>query len=112
MRAHEPVKEFIKNMNKKRATSWEEFEQEMRDEGILSPEREAEIQAEVEILCALIDARNENKISQRKLEELTGVNRSTINRIEKGDNSPSVSTLLQVLTPLGMTLKVVPIKPR
>jgi DNA-binding XRE family transcriptional regulator len=102
----------MSKINKMKATSWEDFEQEMRDEGILTPEREAEIQAEVDILSALIDARKENKISQRQLEELTGVNRSTINRMEKGDNSPSVSTLLQVLTPLGMTLKVVPIKPR
>jgi DNA-binding XRE family transcriptional regulator len=99
-------------MSDKKATSWEEHEQEMRENGILTPEREAEIQAEVDILSALINARKENKISQRQLEDLTGVNRSTINRMEKGDNSPSVSTLLQVLTPLGMTLKVVPIKQR
>jgi DNA-binding XRE family transcriptional regulator len=97
-------------MSKKKASSWEDLEKEMWEKGYMTPEREAEIQAEVDILSALIDARKENKISQRQLEELTGVNRSTINRMEKGDNSPSVSTLLQVLTPLGMTLKVVPIK--
>jgi DNA-binding XRE family transcriptional regulator len=99
-------------MTKRKATSWNDHEQEMRNKGILTPAREAEIQAEVDILHALIEARNENKISQRKLEELTGVNHSTINRMEKGDTSPSVSTLLQVLTPLGKTLKVVPIEQR
>ncbi|MDR0875921.1 MAG: helix-turn-helix domain-containing protein [Clostridiales Family XIII bacterium] len=100
----------MSNTNKRKATSWTEHEQEMREKGILTPEREAEIQVEVDILQALIEARRENKISQRKLEELTGVNHSTINRMEKGDNSPSVSTLLQVLAPLGKTLKVVPIE--
>jgi DNA-binding XRE family transcriptional regulator len=53
---------------------------------ICPPEREAAIHAEADIMCALVEARNEEKISQRKLEELTGVKNSTIHRMEKGAN--------------------------
>ncbi|MDR0852953.1 MAG: helix-turn-helix transcriptional regulator [Clostridiales Family XIII bacterium] len=93
-----------------KATSWIEHEREMREDGILTPEREAEIQVEVEIIAAFIEARRKENLSQRKLEELTGVSHSTINRLENGDTSPSVSTLLKVLIPLGKTLKIVPIE--
>jgi DNA-binding XRE family transcriptional regulator len=95
--------------NKHLGSTWEDHEKNMRDKGYLSPEREAAIHAEADIMCALVEARNEKKISQRKLEELTGVKNSTIHRMEKGENSPSINTMLKVLAPLGKTLKVVPI---
>jgi DNA-binding XRE family transcriptional regulator len=98
--------------NKHLGSTWEDHEREMREKGYLPPEREAEIRAEADIMCALIEARNEKKISQRRLEELTGVKNSTIHRMEKGENSPSISTMLKVLAPLGKTLKVVPIEQR
>jgi len=41
-------------------------------------------------------------------EELTGVRKSTIARMEAGTNSPTLDTLLKVLAPLGKTLAVVP----
>jgi transcriptional regulator with XRE-family HTH domain len=63
-------------------------------------------------MCALVEARNEKKISQRRLEGLTGVKNSTIHRMEKSENSPSISTMLKALASLGKTVKVVPIKQR
>jgi DNA-binding XRE family transcriptional regulator len=98
--------------NKHLGSTWADYEREARERGVLTPEREAIIKAETDILSALIDARKVNKISQRELERLTGVQKSTIGRIEIGQNSATVETLLKILIPLGKTLAVVPIEQR
>ena len=77
---------------------------------MLSAEEIAESKARAAILWELINARNEKSISQRKLEELTGIRKTTITRIETGKNSPSIDTMLKILAPLGKTLAVVPIE--
>lgn len=64
------------------------------------------------VMCALIDARHEQNISQRDLEAMSGVKRSTIARLETGMTSPTVSTLIKILRPLGLTLDVVRIPRR
>lgn len=45
----------------------------------------------------------------KKPEELNGVKQPVIARMEKGLTNPQLETVLKVLEPLGMTLKVVPI---
>lgn len=74
----------------------------------LTPAEQAEVKLNSQILCALIDARNEKKISQKELEELSGVRQPLIARIEKGKTDPQITTVLRILEPLGMTLAVVP----
>ena len=56
----------------------------------------------------LIKARNEQGISQKKLEEMSGVKQPIIARIETGKSIPQVSTLIKLLVPLGKTLAIVP----
>lgn len=58
----------------------------------------------------LIRIRQEKGISQKKLEELSGVKQPVIARIEKGSTSPQLDTMLKILAPLGKTLAIVPIK--
>lgn len=87
-------------------TDWEDFRREF-----FTPEENAESDLRVAIIGELIKARQELGISQKKLEELSGVKQPIIARMEKGSTSPQVSTLLKVLAPLGKTLAVVPIKP-
>ena len=58
----------------------------------------------------LADLRNEHKITQKQLEELSGIKQPMIARIENGDTMPRVDTLLKLLEPMGLTLKIVPIK--
>jgi DNA-binding XRE family transcriptional regulator len=96
--------------NKHVGGTWEDLENELLEAGSLTREEIAESHARVAIMGELIKARNEKKISQRKVEELTGVRKTTINRIENGQNSPTVDTLLKVLAPLGKTLVVAPIE--
>ena len=64
----------------------------------------------VAIIGELIKARQEKQISQRKLEELSGVKQPIISRMESGETSPQLDTVLRVLAPLGMTLAVVPLE--
>jgi Trp operon repressor len=96
--------------NKRRPLiTFEEHEKEMLDKGLITQEEVDASKARVAIMCELIDARNEKKISQRKLEELSGVRQPVIARMESGQNSPNLDTLLRALAPLGKTLAVVSI---
>jgi DNA-binding XRE family transcriptional regulator len=93
-----------------KAKTWEDLQNELVESGDLTREEIAESKARAAIMWELIQARNEKKISQRKLEELTGIRQTTITRIESGKNSPSVDTMIKVLAPLGKTLAVVPLE--
>ncbi len=79
-------------------------------ESILTPEEIAESELRVSIIGELIKARQEKGISQKKLEELSGVKQPIIARMEKGNTNPQLTTILKVLAPLGKTLAVVPLK--
>ena len=64
----------------------------------------------VAIMSELIEARHEQGISQKKLEELSGVSQPVIARMETGKTSPQLDTVLKVLASLGKTLAVVPLE--
>jgi len=83
---------------------WSTLEKE-----IYSLEETATSTIRVSIIGELIKARNEQGISQKKLEELSGVKQSVIARIERGSVNPQIDTLLKLLAPLGKTLAVVPL---
>ena len=79
-------------------------------DGLLTPEEIAETDLKVALIGEFIKAREEKGISQRKLEELSGVKQPIIARLEKGTTSPQLDTLLKVLAPLGKTLAIVPLE--
>ena len=87
--------------------TWDELEREL-----FTPEEIAASDLRVALIGELIKARQERGISQKKLEELSGVKQPIIARMEKGSTSPQLETVLKVLAPLGKTLAVVPIEPR
>ena len=76
----------------------------------LTPDEIAESDLRVALIGELIKARTEQGISQKKLEELSGVKQPIIARMEKGTTNPQINTLLKVLAPLGKTLAIVPLK--
>lgn len=86
---------------------WEDVEREL-----FTPEEIAESKLKVSLIGELIKTRQEQGISQKKLEELSGVKQPVIARMEKGYTSPQIDTLLKVLAPLGKTLAIVPLKTR
>ncbi|MDR2048032.1 MAG: helix-turn-helix domain-containing protein [Treponema sp.] len=84
-------------------TSWEDLRKEL-----FTPEEIAESNLRVAIIGELIKARQEKGLTQKQLEELSGVRQPVIARMEKGNN-PQLDTVLKVLAPLGKTLSVVPL---
>ena len=64
--------------------------------------------ATAKILEEIAWRRRQQGITQQRAEELSGVKQPVIARMEKGHTDPRLSTLLKVLAPLGLTLKVVP----
>ena len=60
----------------------------------------------VAIIGELIKARQEKNISQSELEQLSGVKQPVISRMEAGETSPQLDTVLRILAPLGKTLYI------
>lgn len=79
-------------------------------DSLLTPEEIAESDLRVSLIGELIKARKEQGISQKELEELSGVKQPVIARMEKGITNPQLDTILKVLVPLGKTLAVVPLE--
>jgi predicted transcriptional regulator len=84
-------------------SNWENVRKEL-----FTPEEIAESNVRVAIIGELIKARQEKGLTQKQLEELSGVSQPVIARMEKGNN-PQLDTVLKVLAPLGKTLSVVPL---
>lgn len=83
----------------------EEFDKEH-----FTPEEIAESDLHAALITALVQARQEQGLSQRELESLSGVKQPQIARMERGDANPQLDTLLKVLAAMGKTLAVVPIR--
>ena len=79
-------------------------------DSLLTPEEIAESDLRVALIGELIKARQEKGLSQKKLEELSGVKQPVIARMERGDTDPQLKTVLRLLAPLGKTLKIVPLE--
>ena len=97
--------DLIMNKNSAIGRSWDEVRAEL-----FTPEEIAESDLRVALIGELIKARQEKGLSQKKLEELSGVKQPIIARMEKGLTNPQLDTILKVLAPLGKTLAIVPLK--
>lgn len=97
---------------RKRLADYEERKE--GDEGILelidsclTEEEIAESEIRVAIISALVQARKEQGITQKQLEEISGIKQPMIARIERGTTVPNIETITKVLLPLGKKLAVV-----
>lgn len=88
-----------------RCSSWDELEKQL-----FSPQEIAESEARVAIINEMINAREENGITQKQLEVMSGIKQPVISRMEKGMTDPQLSTVLKILNSLGKTIKIVPMK--
>ena len=61
------------------------------------------------IVSTMIDKRNALGISQRDLAAFCGLPQSSIARIESGRTAPKLDTLLKIMHPLGLKLKLISI---
>lgn len=65
-----------------------------------------EIDDLTEIVRTLIEKRTAMGISQRQLAEMCHVPQSSIARIESGKTTPKLDTLIKLLHPLGLKVKL------
>ena len=92
-------------MNKK-FDNWNEFEKELD----ITQEQEIAIKLEMDIIKATIEARKELNMTQSELSRKTGIKQPAIARFENGTHSPTISTLIKLLVPMGYGIKVVSLK--
>ena len=65
---------------------------------------------EYDLITEFIRLRKDANLSQQDIADQSKVIRTTVARIENGMNSPQIKTMLQILEPLGYTLKIEKIK--
>ena len=91
MRTWQDYKEYVKNIDENNNLLMEEID---------------ELTA---IVSAMIEKRNALGISQRELAQLCGLPQSSIARIKSGKTTPKLDTLLKIMHPLGLKIKLVSI---
>lgn len=85
------------------------FNELWNDDSFITQEQRDKIDLEVAIIGKIIEAREEQGLSQRQLADLCGLKQSAIARLEKMNATPQLNTLLKVLRPLGYRLDIVPL---
>ena len=61
------------------------------------------------LLDSAIEVRKEAKLAQHDLRRKTGISQPVISRMETGEYSPHLNTLIKVLYVMGYTLEIVPV---
>lgn len=89
-------------------TVYTEFDDLYNDPEFFSPADRAKIDFEVALIGKLIEAREEQGLSQKQLADLAGLKQPAIARLESMKATPQIDTLIKVLQPLGYTLAIVP----
>lgn len=82
---------------------------EYKEKVLKNPEIKAEydaLEAEYDIIQAMIDARNEQHITEKEWAERTGITQADISRIENGTRNPSLAMVKRIAEGLGMRLKL------
>lgn len=65
-----------------------------------------DIQPEMDVIRAMVDARISQNLTQKELAERTGINQADISKLENGTRNPSLKLLKRLADGMGMTLKL------
>ena len=65
-----------------------------------------EMEAEYQVISAVIGKRLEKKMSQKQLADRMGTKQSAISRLESGNSNPSINFLSKVAKALGGELQI------
>lgn len=80
-----------------------------KEKVLANPEVKSEydsLQIEYDLIQAMIDARNNQNMTQKELSEITGITQADISRIENGTRNPSLAMVNRLAAGLGMRLKL------
>ena len=82
---------------------------DLLNEQLKDPEFKKEwddIQPEMDVIRAMIDARIEQNLTQKELAARTGIDQADISKLENGTRNPSLKLLKKLASGLGMQLKI------
>ena len=80
------------------------LEEQLQDEEF---KREYEnIQPEMNVIRALVEARNSQNLTQKELAERTGINHADVSELENGTRNPSINLLKRLAEGMDMVLKI------
>lgn len=65
-----------------------------------------DVQPEMDVIRAMVDARISQNLTQKELAERTGINQADISKLENGTRNPSLKLLKRLADGMGMTLKL------
>ena len=65
-----------------------------------------DIQPEMDVIRAMIDARIEQNLTQKELAARTGIDQADISKLENGTRNPSLKLLKKLASGSGMQLKI------
>lgn len=65
-----------------------------------------EVQPEMNIIRAIVDARISQNLTQKELAEKTGIAQAEISKLENGTRNPSIKLLQRLADGMGMVLNV------
>ena len=65
-----------------------------------------DLQPELTIAQAMIDARKESGLTQKQLSERTGIAQADISKLERGNANPSLRTLQRLAAGMGMNVRI------
>lgn len=83
--------------------------QEYKDEKMKDPEfakAYEEVQPEMNVIRAIIDARTSQNLTQKELSIRTGIDQAEISKLENGTRNPSIKLLRRLADGLGMVLDI------
>lgn len=65
-----------------------------------------EIQPEMSVIRAIVEARTSQNLTQKELSERTGIAQTEISKLEKGTRNPSIKLLQRLADGMGMVLNI------
>ena len=65
-----------------------------------------DIQPEMDVIRAIVDARTAQNLTQKELSKRTGINQADISKLENGTRNPTVSLLKRLAEAMGMELRI------
>ena len=86
-------------------SEFQEFLEEQLQDDEFRKEWE-DIQPEMDVIRAMVDARISQNLTQKELAERTGINQADISKLENGTRNPSLKLLKRLADGMGMTLKL------
>lgn len=86
-------------------SEFQEFLEEQLQDDEFRKEWE-DIQPEMDVIRAMVDARISQNLTQKELTERTGIHQADISKLEKGTRNPSLKLLKRLADGMGMTLKL------